>query len=343
MCENTWKSRSMSVRSGLLSGDQKKRSSTAPVSVRVSINGPYDFSLYSTIFAMSDYAMPYAYTPFSWKSTIEGIESRPLPIEVIPDSPTNTKSLLVRIYGEPTTKEEKVVKETVKKVFCTDLSMGENNNFFKNGFEDIFSIFSGLKPHLSQDPFQALIKLVIRQLIGAEFAKKVITQITEKFGEVIHIGESLFFAFPTALTLSRAEKKDLLDCGVGYKWHVIQELSREVVDGDLDLTVLKSQDSERVTQELMERPGIGSWTSQVFLFDGLHRLDSYPIFDITIQRALEYLSKVTSFMETESGWTWDIFGPSYLIGFYATFLFAFFRQVVKHDRTKPNERTFHCV
>lgn len=70
---------------------------------------------------------------------------------------------------------------------------------------------------------------------------------------------------------------------------------------------------------------------KVFLFDGLHRLNAYPIFDITVQRALISLREAEGRIWVDAQSDWKSFGPESLVGFYATYLLAYFREMVKVD------------
>jgi 3-methyladenine DNA glycosylase/8-oxoguanine DNA glycosylase len=62
-----------------------------------------------------------------------------------------------------------------------------------------------------------------------------------------------------------------------------------VVSGSLDFEELQTLGDDAVVDILTEFKWIGPWTSRVFLYDGLHRLDAYPQFDISIKRAAELL------------------------------------------------------
>lgn len=283
------------------------------------------------MFSLPNYRLPFEYGYCAWRTVVETDNGVLLPVEVNPDSPSNTQILHVKVFGDVGKEEKRLIDRTVRSVFCTEVALQKNHHVFHNGFGTVFTKYYGLKPHLSQDPFQSLVKIIIRQLIGAEHAKRVITSLTKSFGKKMAIDGLDFFAFPTAKRLSHASRGELLSCGVGYKWRYIQELSKEVIDGDLDLSRLRTMSNDKVIEELEERVGIGLWSSRVFLFDGLHRLNTYPVFDITIQRALMTLRGSEKQIGDDDGLDWKSFGPDGLVGFYATYLFAYFREMVKVD------------
>ena len=105
-------------------------------------------------------------------------------------------------------------------------------------------------------------------------------------------------------------------------------MSKEVFCGNLDFRHLRKLSDEKAIDAIEDQVGIGLWSSRVFLFDGLHRLSTYPIFDITIQRALTMLKGPKEQMN-HSRIDWSSFGPESLAGFYATYLFAYFREMMK--------------
>jgi 3-methyladenine DNA glycosylase/8-oxoguanine DNA glycosylase len=304
---------------------------TEPISFAMPVKGPYSFALYSSVFSLEEYKLPFLYGSSTWRTIVETDSGRTVPVEVSPDSPSGTKTMRVRIFRDVGRDEKQLIAKTIADIFCTEFALRNGSHVFHDGFGDVFKRFYGLKPHLSQDPYQSLVKIIIRQQIGAEYAKRAITNVTERFGTRVTVEGVDFFGFPSARRLSQSSKRELLATGVGYKWRYIRELSKEVVDGDLDFDYLKKLSEDKVMEELEERVGIGAWSSRVFLFDGLHRLDTYPIFDITVQRALISLRGQQASSMGYVDINWNEFGPPALAGFYATYLFAYFREMVRVD------------
>lgn len=69
----------------------------------------------------------------------------------------------------------------------------------------------------------------------------------------------------------------------------IIELATRVNDGRLNLDALRCQPDEDVIANLTQLPGIGRWTSEMFLIFGLHRPDVLAIGDAGLQRAARLL------------------------------------------------------
>ena len=60
------------------------------------------------------------------------------------------------------------------------------------------------------------------------------------------------------------------------------ELSRAVVSGTLDLQGLGRLDDRAVEAELVRIKGIGKWTAQIYLMEGLGRPDVWPVGDLAL-------------------------------------------------------------
>ena len=294
-----------------------------PERIQIEQKTPFDFGLYSEVFNMSRHRLPFAYETQSWYSILETSRGSLIPVEVVPHGRTISR-LEVRVYSPTSTDELRSITEVIRSSFCTDVDL--TSLWKKMRGTPIYQImkrYPGLKPHLSQDPIQSLVILILRQLISAEQAKKVITNVTIRFGQQVRIGEKEFFSFPSDRTLMRAEKSSLLECGVGFKWKIVKRIAKMSWEGDLDFASMRSLSANDTMEGLQEIRGIGKWTSEVFLFDGLHKLEVYPTFDITVQRAIDMLS----LSEGSVGRQISDLIESPWKAVYATYLFAYFREM----------------
>jgi len=73
------------------------------------------------------------------------------------------------------------------------------------------------------------------------------------------------------------------------KARYIRELAARVQDGRLDFGELIALEDEGLMEALIEVPGIGRWTAEMFLLFGLKRLDVLAIGDAGLQRAAHLL------------------------------------------------------
>ena len=274
-------------------------------SFKIVVNTPYNFTLYNTLALLGEIIpLPYLYSEESWRCMIRTCSGKYVPACVCPWNDEGILYLTVRLFYDYTTKEERELKKTIVKIFCSELDLSP---FYQKASEDIlfFRVVEklfGLKPYFSQDPFEALIKAVIRQLVRAEIARRSISLLVLRFGNKQIVEGNNYYGFPSPEVLSRASKDQLVECNIGYKWKLIKKLSCDVVSGDLDLFDLEKLGDEEVIERLIEYKGIGYWTSRIFLYDGLKRLDSYPIHDISLKKALSriyFQGKTISWTEVE--------------------------------------------
>jgi len=293
-------------------------------SINVEVNKPFNFVLYKTLALQGDVIpLPYIYSAESWHSVYISKSGKYIPIFINPISDYEKLYLKVNVCCDYSSDEEKEIKSIIEKIFCANLDL---SSFYKLSLcDDQFSRYVnkliGLKPYFSMDPFEALIKAIIRQLVRANIARNSISSLVMKFGKKIRINDITFYSFPTPNKIAYASKGDLLNCNVGYKWALIKELSKDILSGDLDIKYFKNINNEKIIEILTEYNGIGYWTSRIFLYDGLKRINAYPIRDITLKKAV---SKIFH-QGTSISWNEvEVFFSNYSehVGLASTYLFG---------------------
>lgn len=75
----------------------------------------------------------------------------------------------------------------------------------------------------------------------------------------------------------------------GAKISYITEIARRINDGRLNFRALRHQPDAKVIATLVELPGIGQWTAEMFLIFGLRRPDVLALGDAGLQRAVRLL------------------------------------------------------
>jgi 3-methyladenine DNA glycosylase/8-oxoguanine DNA glycosylase len=256
---------------------------------KVHVKPPFGFMLYYNVMLRGkSMPLPYLFSETSWRCIIVTTSGNHIPTYVVPRAENHSSYLIVKPLYDYSTDEEKEIKDNIAQVFCSNLNLepfyreaAKDDNFFM-----VVNKLIGLKPNLSQDPFEALIKAVIRQLVHADAARRSISMLIHRFGTMELVDGDDYYSFPSAEELAKATKKALLDCKVGYKWKLIKKISEDVVSNDLDMRELRNMSNEEIIEILTEIKGIGYWTSRIFLYDGLKRLDTYPIRDISLRKAV---------------------------------------------------------
>lgn len=127
-------------------------------------------------------------------------------------------------------------------------------------------------------PFQTLTTSIISQQLSVKAA-----DIIER--RVLMIVPSFTPAGFLAVPFETLRAAGLSSAKVRY----IIELAQRVNDGGLSFDALLRQTDENVIAALVELPGIGRWTAEMFLIFGLRRPDVLALGDAGLQRATHLL------------------------------------------------------
>lgn len=128
------------------------------------------------------------------------------------------------------------------------------------------------------DSFQTLAGSIIGQQLSAKAADTIKRRVLEVLPSF------------TPESLLSVPFENLRSAGLSRaKARYIVELARQVNDGRLDLQSMAQQADEDVIAALVELPGIGRWTAEMFLIFGLKRLDVLALGDAGLQRSARLL------------------------------------------------------
>lgn len=139
---------------------------------------------------------------------------------------------------------------------------------------------------LRQPFFEALISFIISANNNIPRIKKIINNISTKYGEKLENG----FAFPTPDVLAMLKSEDLLKQNCGYRSNYIIKTSQMICDG-YSSESLKDMPLENARNELCKLVGVGKKVADCVLIYSLGRKDAYPV-DTWIRKASwEYFEK----------------------------------------------------
>jgi DNA-3-methyladenine glycosylase II len=127
-------------------------------------------------------------------------------------------------------------------------------------------------------PFQTLAGSIISQQLSAKAAdtiKRRLSEIVPKFTPEGFLSASVEALRGAGLSTAKAR--------------YIMELGKRINDGRLDFDALAQRADEDVISALVELPGIGRWTAEMFLIFGLKRPNVLALGDAGLQRAARLL------------------------------------------------------
>ena len=138
---------------------------------------------------------------------------------------------------------------------------------------------------IRQDPHQCLFSFVCATNTNIPMIRRMLYNITRKFGRSTKVDGMEFFTFPSAVDIKRATVNELRECGLGYRTKAIKAVADAITSGRLDFDSLRKASYYESRKELLQIYGIGNKIADCVLLFSLEKLDAFPI-DVWITRAL---------------------------------------------------------
>jgi N-glycosylase/DNA lyase len=138
---------------------------------------------------------------------------------------------------------------------------------------------------LRQDPEQCLFSFLCSSNTNIPMIRRMLRNLTRKFGKKIYSDGREFFAFPSCTTLASASIAELQSCGLGYRAKAVKSAAKTIASAELRLSDLKQLKYEEAKSQLLEVYGIGNKIADCILLFSLDHTDAFPI-DVWIARAL---------------------------------------------------------
>lgn len=138
---------------------------------------------------------------------------------------------------------------------------------------------------MRQEPHQCLFSFVCASNTNIPMIRRMLYNLTRKFGRQAKVDSMEFFTFPSAKDINTASVHELRMCGLGYRAKAIKAAARAITSGQLDFDALKSASYEEAKKELLKVYGIGNKIADCVLLFSFEKLDAFPI-DVWIARAL---------------------------------------------------------
>ncbi len=143
---------------------------------------------------------------------------------------------------------------------------------------------------LNQDKWEILITFIISQNNRIPMIKKVIKNISEKYGEYIGknpVDGNDVFSFPTCEQLKNVTVDELLEQKCGFRSKYIVDAIEKVYNKTIDLEELKNLSTDEVKKALLSIKGVGPKVSDCVILFGFGRWEAFPV-DVWIKRVVEY-------------------------------------------------------
>lgn len=150
--------------------------------------------------------------------------------------------------------------------------------------EKALNKFWGLRI-IHQDPWECLISYICATYKSIPAIRKMLYNLSEKFGEKKIFDDNIFFTFPKPEKLQSAKESDLLDCGLGYRSKYVLATSKKIFCNESIFEDLKKLPYFQAKKKLIDLPGVGPKVADCILLFSLGKTNAFPI-DIWIKRVI---------------------------------------------------------
>lgn len=190
-----------------------------------------------------------------------------------------------------------VIKNTniddVENIWIDYLDLKRDYDEIKNNFSCDENLkramdFGGGIKILNQDIFECLISFIISTQNGIPRIKKIVSAMSELFGDKIEYDNKTYHSFPDIENLAGITEKDLEPLKAGYRAGYIVDAVKKVKSGEVDIYSLKDMSTSDARCELMKIKGVGPKVADCVLLFSAGKSDAFPI-DVWVQRIMRSL------------------------------------------------------
>lgn len=177
---------------------------------------------------------------------------------------------------------------------------------------------------LRQDLWETLISFIISANNRIPMIMKVVSAISEAYGDEIELHDVKYHTFPCAKRLAHTSAEQLKACKGGFRCKYIIKASMMVKEGVVDLHNLSCLCTGEARMELVKLPGVGRKVADCTLLYSGTKYDVFPT-DVWVKRVMEelYFKRQASFNEIQD-FAKEYFGE--LAGLAQQYLFYYARE-----------------
>ena len=147
-----------------------------------------------------------------------------------------------------------------------------------------------------QEPWECLISYICATYKNIPAIKKMILNLSQRFGEKISFDNHVFYTFPKPKDLANASLEELKKCKLGFRAERVLKTSKIIHNTQFEFKALKEMSYERAKRELLSLPGVGQKVADCVLLFSLDKLEAFPV-DVWMKRIMlefyaEYFQRV---------------------------------------------------
>ena len=177
---------------------------------------------------------------------------------------------------------------------------------------------------LKQEPFEAVLSFIISANNQIPRIKKIIGNISAKWGNPVSYQGNTYYTFPTVEALEKATIGDFEAIGAGYRARYLQDTVQAILTKQCRLEHLKTLEPSLCHRELQKLSGIGAKVADCIMLFSLGKESAFPV-DVWVKKAMRHfylapdvsLNKIRDFAQGNFG---------ELAGFAQQYLFYYARE-----------------
>ena len=143
---------------------------------------------------------------------------------------------------------------------------------------------------LNQEFIETLMSFIISQNKQIPHIKKIVKDISEKYGEYLgSIGDKKFYSFPDKRTLEHISEDDYRECKTGFRAAYLKSAADRITsDEKFTEEILSKMSYEDAKNELIKIKGVGEKVANCVLLFSLGFRNAFPV-DVWIKRIMEFM------------------------------------------------------
>jgi len=138
---------------------------------------------------------------------------------------------------------------------------------------------------LRTEPWECLVAFICSANNNIGRIHQLMERMSNEFGNPVSLKGETRYTFPTPADLAEAGEGELRRLGLGFRAPYVDEASKAVLEGRLDLSALVQMPYVETKEALMKMKGIGPKIADCIAIFSLEKLEAFPI-DVWIRRAL---------------------------------------------------------
>ena len=142
---------------------------------------------------------------------------------------------------------------------------------------------------LNQDLWECIISFIISANNNIPRIKKIIENLSLKYGNKIEWEGNDYYTFPDVTSLSKASVQDLRKLGLGFRDVRVYNTTNMILNKTVNIEKIKTLEStDQAREELLKLDGVGPKVADCILLFGLRKFDVFPI-DVWVRRVMNEL------------------------------------------------------